>query len=83
VFSGLDLFRENRGRDQVFGWLGFRLPPGASSCRHELTLLAHFAIHQLMAHAAWPRGLDPDRLSFTPAVRVIKRKMPQAAAVPP
>ena len=46
-------------------------------------LLAHFAIRQLMAQAAWPRGLDPDDLSFTHAVRVIKRKMPQAAAVPP
>lgn len=46
-------------------------------------LLAHFAIRQLMAQAAWPRGLDPDRLSFTHAVRVIKRKMPQAAAVAP
>ena len=46
-------------------------------------LLAHFAIRQLMAQAAWPRGLDPDRLSFMHAVRVIKRKMPQAAAVPP
>ena len=46
-------------------------------------LLAHFAIRQLMAQAAWPRGIDPDRLSFTHAVRVIKRKMPQAAAVPP
>jgi hypothetical protein len=46
-------------------------------------LLAHFAIRQLMTQAAWPRGLDPDRLSFTHAVRVIKRKMPQAAAVPP
>ena len=46
-------------------------------------LLAHFAIRQLMAQAAWPRGLDSDRLSFTHAVRVIKRKMPQAAAVPP
>ena len=46
-------------------------------------LLAHFAIRQLMAQAAWPRGLDPDRLSFTHAVRVIKRKMPQAAAIPP
>jgi hypothetical protein len=46
-------------------------------------LLAHFAIRQLMLQAAWPRGLDPDRLSFTHAVRVIKRKMPQAAAVPP
>jgi len=46
-------------------------------------LLAQFAIRQLMAQAAWPRGLDPDRLSFTHAVRVIKRKLPQAAAVPP
>jgi Insertion element 4 transposase N-terminal/Transposase DDE domain len=46
-------------------------------------LLAHFAIRQLMAQAAWARELDPDRLSFTHAVRVIKRKMPQAAAVPP
>ena len=46
-------------------------------------LLAHFAIRQLMTQAAWPRGLDPDRLSFTHAVRVIMRKMPQAAAIPP
>ncbi|BAO80530.1 hypothetical protein SRAA_0676 [Serpentinimonas raichei] len=46
-------------------------------------LLAHFAIRQLMVQAAWPRGLDPDRLSFTHDVRVIKRKMPQAAAIPP
>ena len=46
-------------------------------------LLAHFAIRQLMAQAAWARELDPDRLRFTHAVRVIKRKMPQAAAVPP
>jgi len=46
-------------------------------------LLAHFAIRQLMAQAAWKRALDPDDLSFSHAVRVIKRKMPQAAAVPP
>lgn len=46
-------------------------------------LLAHFAIRQLMAQAAWPRDLDPDRLSFTHAVRVIKRKLPQAATIPP
>lgn len=46
-------------------------------------LLAHFAIRQLMTQAAWPRGLDTDRLSFIHAVRVIKRKLPQAAAIPP
>lgn len=46
-------------------------------------LLAHFAIRQLMAQAAWSRQLDPDQLSFLHAVRVIKRKLPQAAAIPP
>ena len=46
-------------------------------------LLAHFAVRQLMEQAAWRQGLDPDRLSFTNALRVIKRKMPQAAAFPP
>lgn len=53
--------------------------------RQELwgLLLAHFAIRQLMAQAAWQGGQDPDRLSFVHAVRVIKRKMPQAAALPP
>ncbi len=46
-------------------------------------LLAHFAIRQLMAQAALARALDPDRLSFLHAVRVIQRKMPPAAAVSP
>ena len=46
-------------------------------------LLAHYAVRQLMARAAWQQGLDPDRLSFVHALRVIKRKMPQAAAIPP
>jgi Insertion element 4 transposase N-terminal/Transposase DDE domain len=46
-------------------------------------LMAHFAIRQLMAKAAWQTQLDPDRLSFLHAVRVVKRKMPQAAALPP
>lgn len=46
-------------------------------------LLAHFAVRQLMAQAAWERGLDPDKLSFVHAVRVIKRKLPQAAVFPP
>ena len=45
-------------------------------------LLAHFAIRQLMAQAAWARELDPDRLSFMHAVRVIKRKMPQLRPFP-
>lgn len=46
-------------------------------------LMAHFAIRQLMAQAAWQRWLDPDELSFMHATRVLKRRLPQAAAVPP
>lgn len=46
-------------------------------------LLAHYAVRQLMERAAWQQGLDPDRLSFVHALRAIKRKMPQAAAIPP
>lgn len=46
-------------------------------------LMAHYAVRQLMAEAAWREHLDPDRLSFVHAVRVIKRKLPQAAAIPP
>ena len=46
-------------------------------------VLSPDAFKQIMAQAAWSRGLDPDRLSFTHAVRVIKRKMSQTAAVPP
>ena len=46
-------------------------------------LLAHFAIRQLMEQAAWRQHIDPDRLSFVHALRVLRRKMPQAAALPP
>jgi len=46
-------------------------------------LLAHFAVRQLMTEAACRHGHDPDDLSFVHAVRVIKRKIPQAAAIPP
>jgi hypothetical protein len=46
-------------------------------------LLAHFAVRGLMHEAALVAGEDPDRLSFTHAVRVIRRKLPQLAASPP
>jgi IS4 transposase len=46
-------------------------------------LLAHFVIRQLMDQAAYSRAIDPGCLSFVHAVRVIKRKLPQAAAISP
>jgi len=46
-------------------------------------LLAHFAIRGLMHEAALKVDEDPDRLSFTHAVRVIRRKLPRFIALPP
>ena len=46
-------------------------------------LLAHFAIRGLMHEAALQADEDPDRLSFSHAVRVIRRKLPLFAALSP
>jgi hypothetical protein len=46
-------------------------------------LLAHFAVRGLMHEAALRADEDPDRLSFLHAVRVIRRKLPQFAAISP
>jgi hypothetical protein len=46
-------------------------------------LLAHFAIRGLMHEAALKVGTDPDHLSFVHAVRVIRRTLPRAVAIPP
>jgi hypothetical protein len=46
-------------------------------------MMAHFAIRGLMHEAALSADEDPDRLSFLHAVRVIRRKLPIAAAIPP
>lgn len=46
-------------------------------------MMAHFAIRGLMHEAALKGDVDPDRLSFVHAIRVIRRKLPQLAAIPP
>ena len=46
-------------------------------------LLAHFAVRGLMHEAALKADEDPDRLSFLHAVRVVRRKLPRFAAIPP
>jgi len=46
-------------------------------------VLAHFAVRGLMHEAALKADEDPDRLSFSHAVRVIRRKVPLFAALPP
>jgi hypothetical protein len=46
-------------------------------------LMAHFAIRGLMHEAALQAEEDPDRLSFLHSVRVVQRRMPRFAAIPP
>ncbi len=46
-------------------------------------MMAHFAIRSLIHEAALKAGEDPDRLSFLHAVRVVRRKLPAAVAIPP
>ena len=53
--------------------------------RQELygLLMAHFALRALMLEAALSADIDPDRLSFLHAVRVVRRKLPAFGALPP
>lgn len=46
-------------------------------------MMAHFAVRCLMHEAACKAGEDADRLSFLHAVRVVRRKLPIANAIPP
>jgi hypothetical protein len=45
--------------------------------------LAHYAVRSLMLEAAGHDALDLDRLSFTPAVRVVRRKLAGPPVFPP
>jgi hypothetical protein len=46
-------------------------------------LLAHLAVRTLMHQAARHDGVDPDRLSFTGALRVLRRAIPRAQRTAP
>jgi hypothetical protein len=46
-------------------------------------MLAHYAVRNLMHEAAVKADEDPDRISFVHSVRVVRRKMTIAAAIPP
>lgn len=46
-------------------------------------MMAHFAVRGLMHEAALKADVDPDRLSFLHAIRVIRRKIARFASIPP
>ena len=57
--------------------------PESSGYQAYGLLMAHFAIRGLMHEATLHADEDPDRLSYLPAVRVMRRKMARAVALPP
>ena len=62
---------------------GYSRTPELARQEFRGLLLAHFAVRGLMHEAALRAGEDPDRLSFLHAVRVVRRKLPLFAALPP
>jgi hypothetical protein len=46
-------------------------------------LLVHYAIRSLMHHAATGAGVDPDRVSFTRTLRLVRRQVTAQAAFSP
>jgi hypothetical protein len=46
-------------------------------------IMAHYSVRSLMFEAAMQQDLDPDRLSFTHSVRVIRRKLTSLSSFPP
>ncbi|MEU9114859.1 transposase [Streptomyces sp. NPDC048483] len=46
-------------------------------------LLVHHAIRQLMHQAALDHDVDPDRISFTRSLRIVRRQVPAQAAFSP
>jgi hypothetical protein len=46
-------------------------------------LLVHYAIRSLMHQAALDAGIDPDQVSFTRTLRLVRRQVPAQAALSP
>ena len=46
-------------------------------------LCCHYAIRSLMAEAATYSGHDPDRVSFTAALRITRQSLAHPGAFPP
>jgi hypothetical protein len=46
-------------------------------------LLVHYALRRLMHQAALDQALDPDRVSFTHTIRIIRRQVLTQAAFSP
>ncbi len=72
-------FREILPGKQQFLW---GQGPKTATQEFHAPMLAHFATRKVMREAAAEEGIDPDRLSFSHTVRVLRRLVPIRAALP-
>ena len=88
------LYHERWEHESVLDEVKTHLRGGSAAVLRSLTadlvrqevyglLLAHYAVRGVMHDAARQADEDPDRLSFTHTVRVLRRTLPEAAALPP
>ncbi len=76
----LDALKTHRRGPRVV--LRSRSPEGARQEAYGY-LCTLYAIRALMCTAATGRGVDPDRVSFTAALRIVRQSVAQQGAFPP
>ena len=78
--TALDELKTHQRRPKVV--LRSKTPQGVEQ---ELwgMMLVHYAIRQLMHQAALQAEIDPDRLSFTRSLRVVRRQVTRQAGFSP
>ena len=69
--------------ERAFGRPGVSRGDGSAFPKFWGFLLAHHAVRSIMHEAALRSEIDPDRLSYSHAVRVIRRKLPLFTITPP
>ena len=80
IETALDEFKTHLRGSRII--LRSKMPDLVRQEFHGL-MMAHFAVRSLMHDAALRAHLDPDRLSFLHAVRVVRRKLPLYGAISP
>jgi Insertion element 4 transposase N-terminal/Transposase DDE domain len=78
--TSLDELKTHQGTPRMV--LRSRTPGGVEQEVYGF-LLVHYAIRTLMHQAAAGAGLDPDRLSFTRTLRLVRRQVPAQAGLSP
>lgn len=88
------LYHERWEHESVLDEVKTHLHGGSAAVLRSLTadgvrqevyglLLAHYVVRGVMHDAALQADEDPDRISFTHTVHVLRRTLPEAAALPP